>query len=62
MVQGEQNFLTNGDTTSKIRTLLFAGIRAAVLWRQLGGSRLKLFFSRKKFLQTVALLIEQTGH
>jgi high frequency lysogenization protein len=51
MVQGDQHHLGNSDTTGKIRTLLFAGIRAAVLWRQLGGSRLKLLFSRKKYVQ-----------
>ncbi len=51
MVQGDQHYLSNSDNTSKIRTLLFAGIRATVLWRQLGGSRLKLLFSRKKYVQ-----------
>jgi high frequency lysogenization protein len=51
LVHGDQHHLNNSDNTSKIRTLLFAGIRAAVLWRQLGGSRLKLLFSRKKYVQ-----------
>ena len=51
MVQGDQMQLSNSDVTSKIRSLLFAGIRAAVLWKQRGGSRLKLIFSRKKYVQ-----------
>jgi len=59
MVQGEQNFLTNSENTGKIRTLLFSGIRAAVLWRQLGGSRLKLMFSRKKYLSATQQLLQQ---
>jgi len=50
IVQGEQLHLSNSETTSRVRSLLFAGIRAAVLWRQRGGSRLKLIFSRKKYV------------
>ena len=50
MVQGEQTYLSNSDNASKIRTLLLAGIRAAVLWYQLGGNQWKLAFSRKKYL------------
>ena len=50
MVQGEQNYLSNSNNASKIRTLLLAGIRAAVLWSQLGGSKWKLLVSRKKYM------------
>ncbi|MFV2032446.1 MAG: high frequency lysogenization protein HflD [Gammaproteobacteria bacterium] len=57
MVRGEQNYLSNGDNASKIRTLLLAGIRAAVLWSQLGGSKWKLLFSRKKYLLTANQLL-----
>jgi len=59
IVQGDQVQLSNGDTTSKVRTLLFAGIRAAVLWRQKGGSRLSLIFSRKKYLQQAQQFLQQ---
>jgi len=52
IVRGEQNYLRNNDTAAKIRALLLAGIRAAVLWQQLGGSRWKLFWSRKKYVTT----------
>ncbi len=58
MVQGDQMQLSNSDVTSKIRSLLFAGIRAAVLWRQRGGSRLKLIFSRKKYVQQAAQMLD----
>lgn len=50
MIKGDQQNLSNADNLSKIRTLLFAGVRAAVLWRQLGGSRWKLIFTMKKYL------------
>jgi len=50
IVRGEQNYLRNSDNAAKIRTLLLAGIRAAVLWQQLGGSKWNLFWSRKKYV------------
>jgi high frequency lysogenization protein len=62
LVQGDQHHLSNSDTTSKIRTLLFAGIRAAVLWRQLGGSRLKLLFSRKKYVQQARQILTRLNN
>jgi len=51
MVQGDQRYLSPADNTSKVRTLLFCGIRAAFLWNQLGGSKWNLLFSKKKYLQ-----------
>jgi high frequency lysogenization protein len=59
IVQGEQLHLSNSDTTSRIRTLLFTGIRAAVLWRQRGGSRFKLILSRKKYVEQAEQLLQQ---
>jgi high frequency lysogenization protein len=52
MVQGEQNYLTNSANAGRIRVLLLAGIRAAVLWHQLGGSKWKLMISRKKYVRS----------
>jgi len=52
LVRGEQIHLTNPDMAGKIRVLLLAGIRAAVLWHQLGGSRWKLVISRKKYVRS----------
>lgn len=51
IVRGEQNYLTNPDNAAKVRALLLAGIRAAVLWHQLGGSKWKLMFSRGKYVE-----------
>jgi high frequency lysogenization protein len=36
----------------KVRALLLAGIRSAVLWRQLGGQRRQILFSRTKLVQS----------
>lgn len=58
MVAGEQNYLMNTDTAARVRTLLLAGVRAAVLWRQLGGSKWKLLFSRKRYIAVARDLAE----
>jgi len=57
IVRGEQNYLRNDDNAARIRSLLLAGIRAAVLWQQLGGSRWKLFWSRKNYVATAKKFI-----
>ena len=48
MVNGEQGYLATPLIAAKVRTALFAGIRSAVLWRQLGGSRWQLLIGRAK--------------
>jgi high frequency lysogenization protein len=50
-VQGDSRFLQQPANASKIRGLLLAGIRSARLWRQLGGHRWQLVFSRRKLLR-----------
>jgi high frequency lysogenization protein len=50
IVQGDPSVLSQGDNTSRIRALLFAGVRAAVLWRQRGGSRWSLIFHRRRYV------------
>ncbi len=58
MVSGENNYLENPDTANKVRALLLAGIRAAVLWRQCGGSRWQLLFKRRAILNEAKNLLE----
>lgn len=48
VIWGTQRSLSVTENMDKIRALLLAGLRSAVLWRQLGGSRLQLLFSRAK--------------
>lgn len=50
MVRGEQTHLRNNDNAGRIRSMLFAGIRSAVLWHQLGGSKWKLLWRRKAYV------------
>lgn len=50
-VHGDMRNLQQPNNASKIRALLLAGIRSARLWRQLGGHRWQLVFSRRKLLK-----------
>ena len=59
LINGEQIYLTNPDNTKTIRALLLAGIRAAFLWRQCGGTRWKFIFFRKRILDESLRLLKQ---
>jgi high frequency lysogenization protein len=50
VVHGRPQYLQNERTVSWIRTLLFAGLRSAVLWRQMGGGRWSLLTGRRRLL------------
>lgn len=54
-VLGNPNVLRQPNIQNKIRALLLAGVRAAVLWRQMGGKRRQFIFSRKNILQDAIL-------
>lgn len=56
MVNGAHGHLQNPKIANKIRALLLAGIRASMLWRQVGGSRWGLLLGRKKYLQSAQTL------
>ncbi|WP_028486448.1 high frequency lysogenization protein HflD [Thiomicrorhabdus chilensis] len=56
MVNGQHGHLQNPAVANKIRALLLAGIRSATLWRQVGGSRWGLIWSRKKYLRAAQAL------
>jgi len=57
IVNGRPQFLQVDRTVNWIRTLLFAGLRSAVLWRQMGGGRFSLMFGRKKMLEQARTLL-----
>jgi high frequency lysogenization protein len=49
-VAGDPAILKRPDNQHRVRALLLAGVRAAVLWRQLGGKRRHILFSRTHIL------------
>ncbi len=53
MVYGDEAFLTREENVEKVRALLLAGVRSAVLWRQKGGSRLRLLFQRRRLMESL---------
>jgi high frequency lysogenization protein len=58
LVAGEQRYLSDPENANKIRSLLLAGIRSAVLWRKCGGSRWKLLFLRPKLQKEAEQLLD----
>ena len=53
---GSVYHLQQQSVQDKIRACLLAGIRSAVLWRQVGGSKWQLLFHRKKLVQAARQL------
>jgi len=61
MVSGEPNQLNRPEIANRIRALLLAGVRAAVLWRQSGGSRLKLLLQARRTVARAHELLAEIG-
>ena len=59
IVSGEPSHLRQPATAALIRSLLMAGVRAGILWRQSGGSRRYLLFSRQRLVHEARKLLEQ---
>ncbi|MEJ1365735.1 MAG: high frequency lysogenization protein HflD [Candidatus Sedimenticola sp. (ex Thyasira tokunagai)] len=55
MIQGEPLplHLQNQENVNRIRALLLAGIRSAMLWRQCGGGRLQILLGRKRLQREI---------
>lgn len=60
IVQGEHGHLASPLIVDKVRTVLFAGVRAAFLWHQLGGRRLHLLLRRKQTLAIAESILDET--
>ncbi len=58
-VHGESRFLQNAANADRVRALLLAAIRSAVLWRQRGGNRWQFLFSRGKILHMAQQLLHE---
>jgi high frequency lysogenization protein len=59
IISGEQTHLGNEKNASRIRALLLAGLRSAILWRQCGGSRLSILFNRKSYENESKILLRE---
>jgi high frequency lysogenization protein len=52
IVRGNPMYLQNAENQERIRALLLAGIRAALLWRQVGGHRWQILLGRRRLLES----------
>lgn len=46
-IMGKKEHLSDGKNVSRIRAILLAGVRAAILWRNFGGNQLILLFGKR---------------
>jgi high frequency lysogenization protein len=56
-ISGQPVYLNQPNVVNKARALLLAGIRSAVLWRQVGGKRWQLLISRNSMIATAKSFI-----
>lgn len=59
MVQGKQQWLEDARNANMVRALLLSAIRAATLWRAVGGNRFRLIFGRNRLGRATDELLEQ---
>lgn len=57
-VNGRPEYLKQPEKVAFIRSLLLAGIRSAMLWRQVGGRQWRLVFQRRRYLEQARALLE----
>lgn len=55
-VKGDPRHLQSEETANKVRAIFLAGVRSAILWRQLGGSRLDFFIGKRALVDALQAL------
>lgn len=61
IVHGTRRHLSSQLHADRIRCMLLAAVRAAVLWRQCGGTRWKLLFERSSIQREAKRLLQEIG-
>ena len=59
LVNGMPEHLQDSLNVVRIRTLLLAGLRSAILWYQTGGSRFQLIWKRRAYVRTAQALLQR---
>jgi len=57
IVRGATGYLQDEESVARVRTALFAGVRAAYLWHQQGGRRWQLIFTRRAYAEAADRLL-----
>lgn len=60
VVHGDPRYLGNAQLVEQIRALLLAAVRAAVLWRQMGGNQLRLLLRRQQYAMLARGLLSRS--
>ena len=58
IVYGDPQILKDDANAAMIRTMLFAGLRSALLWYQAGGNQLNLLLGKSKYLNTINKILD----
>jgi high frequency lysogenization protein len=61
VVRGEPLHLQNPDNQNRVRALLLGAVRAAMLWRQVGATRLQILIGHKRLLDDARRYLDQTS-
>lgn len=61
VVLGRKEHISAGNNVDMIRALLFAGIRASLLWKSYGGTMLFLFARRKQMLHELSEVMQSSS-
>jgi len=56
-INGKPEYLKQPEKVAFVRSLLLAGLRSAILWRQVGGRQWRLIFQRRKMLEQAQALL-----
>ncbi|MGD9859099.1 MAG: high frequency lysogenization protein HflD [Marinobacterium sp.] len=59
-VGGDPRHLQNTENAARIRALLLAGIRSALLWRQVGGKRWHMLFFRSRLKPSLRRILRSS--
>ncbi len=62
IVQGEQDYLQRNDVPIKVRSMLLAAFRSAVLWQQKGGSKFKIIWERTRMRNSAEKLLNSRDY
>ncbi|WP_295389833.1 high frequency lysogenization protein HflD [uncultured Thiodictyon sp.] len=62
LVRGASHHLRNADNQTRIRAMLLAAIRSAMLWRQLGGTRWQILLGHKRLLAEARRYLDLASH
>ena len=55
-VNGDPRHLQREENAARIRAILLAGVRSALLWRQLGGTRLQFIIGKRRLVNALESL------